>query len=111
MPDDVKVVPQTDPTAKGTSTSEFKFAAAVAVVGGLLGGIDSAVMILRNAYPNAWWVPLVSGLVAMLGAAGAYLRNRSTVKVAMLESGTQVALSRQITSLEAKKVEAVLTNP
>ena len=106
MPD-VEIKTQTDPTTKGTSTSEFKFAAAVAAIAGLVGGLESAMMILKDAYPTAWWVPLASGLLAMVGAAFAYLRSRSAVKVAMIDAGTQVALSQDRVAV----VKATTLNP
>lgn len=103
---DVSVTPpETNPTAKGASTSEFKFALVVAAVSGLIGTFESVALILKDAYPTAWWVPLLVGLSGMLGAAAAYLKSRSTVKVAMLESGTALALA------QPRPVEVAKPNP
>lgn len=94
MSEETKVI-DTNPAAKGTSTSEFKVAIAVAIAGGLIGGIQSAVLIAQEAFPGAWWVPLVVGLSTMLGAAWSYVQSRAKVKSAIIQSGTQVVIAEE----------------
>jgi hypothetical protein len=91
--------PNTDPYAPGNKTSEYRVAALIAVFGGLLGGIESAMALLKDAYPSSWWVPLAVGLVTMLGAAFSYVKSRSTIKTAILNTEAAVQVSRNSPSV------------
>jgi hypothetical protein len=111
MPDaDIKPVqiqtqPQTDPTAKGTSTSEFKFASAVAGLGAVVSGLTLTFSQLQDIFPSAGWIGVVAGALTTVGAVFSYINGRSKVKVAMLEAGTTVALAQQA------KAEVIKANP
>lgn len=69
----------------GSSTSEFKFAAVVAIVGAILAGVSVSLGQLQQILPDQQWIAVagvvVGGLMTLISSLG-YAKSRTVVKVA-----------------------------
>jgi hypothetical protein len=85
----------------GTSTSEFKLAAFVAGITGVIGALTTITDLLGKAqvlFPEApkgvgLWVGLASAAVAGLTSI-AYTIQRSAIKIASIQAGADVAVAQ-----------------
>lgn len=98
---------ESDPNKAGTSTSEFKLATIVGVIGAVVAGASLALTQLKEVLPDAGWIAVgltvLGGLGTMLAVASKYIGGRSAVKVAQL--GVQAA------SIEAGVPQVVTIPP
>lgn len=83
--------PTTNPSAPGTSTSEFKLTLIAFVLGTLLEGAAGVMHTVQDAGHGASWFPMVfavlGALTQILGLFG-YQKGRAVVKSALIQSST-----------------------
>lgn len=88
MPEsDPKLVPQTDPTASGKTSTEFKFAGSIAAFGAILAGLGVTLAQLQQVFPESKWINgvmvVVGGLISAMMGLG-FIKGQADRKVAMI---------------------------
>lgn len=82
----------TNPTAPGPQTSEFKLTAVALIVGIVLESTSAVLHALQDAGTQAPWIPgvlaVIGALVQIAGLFG-YQKGRAAVKTAMILSEAQ----------------------
>lgn len=88
----------------GSGTSEFKFAAAVAVLGAILAGLSVSLGQLQQILPEQQWISvagvIVGGLMTLISSLG-FSKSRTVVKVA----------ASQAAALKTPEAPAAPANP
>lgn len=89
-----KLVPQTDPLAKGTSTSEGKQNAGIIIGGVVIAAITAIASQLEATAPESKWAAAIISVAAILGTiwkALGYEKARTVVKIEKVRTDAVIA--------------------
>jgi hypothetical protein len=94
----VPLVPQTDPSAKGMSTSEGKMAAAMTALcflGTVVPTLMTMLTDIKTNFPGWGWTGPAIGIVSILAGALTslgYMNKRTELKLGLIDSGKKIAV-------------------
>lgn len=97
---------QTDPSAKGSKTTEGKLSLATIITGGLavLAGVITGLEGLRDAFPGVPWIAgvlAVAGTVQMIAVSLGFTHARTKLKVEQLRLDAAAAGERAASLVES----------